>query len=76
MKVIIDNKIPYIINPTRPPAGAPFDPAGTTEDDLVRAVRNVFQTYENIGTSKLQFEFLGVDGYADALCFAMAPDEE
>jgi hypothetical protein len=55
-----DNVIPYVINPTRP-AGAEILPAGTTEDDVVAAIRNVFQAYENVPTSKLRFEFLGVD---------------
>lgn len=55
-----DNVIPYLINPTRP-AGYEIGPPGTTEEEIVSAIRNVFQVYENIPTSKLKFEFLGVD---------------
>jgi hypothetical protein len=55
-----DNVIPYVINPTRP-AGAEILPAGTTEEDLVAAIRNVFQAYENVPTSRLRFRYLGAD---------------
>jgi hypothetical protein len=54
------NKIPYVINPTRP-GDSPVLPSGTTEQEIVDAIRSVFQRYENIPTSKLEFEFLGVD---------------
>ena len=55
-----DNIIPYVINPSRP-AGLEILPAGTTEDEIVAAIRNVFQVFENVSTSKLRFQFLGVD---------------
>ncbi len=55
-----DNIIPYKINPTRP-AGMEILPAGTTQQQIINTVRNVFQAYENIPTSRLKFRFLGVD---------------
>ena len=55
-----DNVIPYVINPSRP-AGFEILPAGTTEEQIVDAIRGVFQAYENIPTSKLRFRFEGVD---------------
>ena len=54
-----DNVIRYVINPTRP-AASPIEPAGeVTEQQIVDAIRGVFQTWENIPTSKLRFEVEG-----------------
>ncbi len=55
-----NNTIPYIINPTRP-KGFEVLPEGTTDEEIVTAIRNVFIAHENIPTSKLKFVFLGVD---------------
>ena len=45
-----NNTIPYIINPTRP-AGHEVLPKGTTDEEIVNAIRNVFIAHENIPTS-------------------------
>jgi len=55
-----DNVIPYVINPTRP-SGSEFQLPGSTEDDIVKAIRNAFQVWENTSTSGLEFRYLGVD---------------
>lgn len=55
-----DHVIPYLINPTIPP-GYHILPEGTTEAEIVNAIRNVFQAWANVPTSKLKFRFLGID---------------
>lgn len=57
---LTDNKIPYFINPTRPPESPAILPIGVTDEEITRDIQNGFQTWENINTCAISFEFSGI----------------
>lgn len=60
-----DGKIPYDINPNRPPESTPIFPEGTTNEEIIRAIQNGFQTWENVNTSIAAFSFQNVSEQSD-----------
>lgn len=59
--------IPYVVNPTKPAGSDPIAPPGTTDSDIISAVREALQSWEDVNTSAIKFSFQGATTQTNAV---------